>query len=131
MPSAIFLAFFFAQSLFWGQIRLNPKFPFPRWPWSRTFVWGSLLLLFWGKTKFWGNYKLTFGNLSEEGKSEGKIHLNCFKFVFLGWINTLTSTIVKCDTPELISISLTSKICFKQIPIVPTSSQVEGRLNST
>ena len=56
------------------------------------------------------------------GKGGGpgrKISLNCLELNLLGFIYTLTFTIVKCDTPESISIPLTPKIIFFKYPIVP------------
>ena len=39
----------------------------------------------------------------------GKISLNCLELCFLGFTYTLTRKIVKCDTPESISIPLKPK----------------------
>ena len=73
----------------------------------------------------WGNSQVLFGNLPG-----GEIPLNCLELIFLGLIYTLTCTIVKCDTPESISIPLTPKICFLKYPIVPNFSPRGGSFHS-
>ena len=69
-----------------------------------------------GSKIWWGNSQVLFGNLPQGGRGVGpgdKIPLNFLELILLGIIYTLTYTIVKCDTPEFISIHLTPKICWR------------------
>ena len=74
-----------------------------------------------------GNSKV-FVNLPRGGGvvPGGKIPLNCLELIFLGLINSLTCTVVKCDTPESISIPLTPQICLFLNLIVSTFYQGWG-----